>query len=32
MLAAEGVHVVHRLGELGPLLARLNVTCTPEHA
>jgi hypothetical protein len=26
------VHVVHRLGELGPWLARLNVTCTPEHA
>ena len=32
MLAAVGVHVVHRLGELGPLLACLNVTCTPEHA
>jgi len=30
MLAAVGVHVVHRLGELGPLLARLDVTCTPE--
>lgn len=30
MLAAVGVHVVHRLGELGPLLASLDVTRTEE--
>jgi hypothetical protein len=32
MLAAVGVHVVHRLGELGPLLASLGVTRIPEDA
>jgi succinyl-CoA synthetase alpha subunit len=32
MLAAAGVHVVRRLGELAPLLARLKVTRTPEPA
>lgn len=32
MLAAVGVQVVHRLGELGPLLASLGVTRIPEDA